>query len=199
MIYIKKIIDLKPCLQLFLGAIDGKHVAFRPPSSQGSLYFNYKGYNSVVMMAVVDANYRFLYVDAGANGRISDGGVFRHSSLFEALQKHSLHLPPAKKLLSNAPAIPYHFVGDDAFPLMTNLMKPFSNRGLDDEKSHFNYRLSRARRVVENAFGILSNRFQVFQKPINLSAEKVQIIILACSALHNFLLQENRTMYIDSG
>lgn len=64
-----------------LGALDGKHVAFRPLRSEGSRFFNYKAFNSVVLLALVDANKKFIYVDVGALGRISDGGVFSRCRL----------------------------------------------------------------------------------------------------------------------
>ena len=66
-------------------------------------------------------------------------------------------------------------------------MKPYPARDLDDEKRVYNYRLSRARRIVENAFGILASRFGVFQKPIPLCPEKVEVLVLAACVLHNFL------------
>ena len=71
--------------------------------------------------------------------------------------------------------------------LKDSMLKPYSQNGLTPERRIFNYRLSRARRVVENAFGILANRFLVFMTPINLAPEKVEITTLACCILHNFL------------
>lgn len=83
--------------------------------------------------------------------------------------------------------LPFFFVGDEAFALKDNFMKPFPQRNLTKEERVFNYRLSRARRIVENAFGILVSRFRLLLTTINLSPEKVQRIILACCYLHNFL------------
>lgn len=66
------------------------------------------------------------------------------------------------------------------------------------EKRIFNYRLSRTRRVVENTFGILANRFRVFMTPIHLNPEKVETITMACCALHNFL-RSNTEVYMPPG
>ena len=82
---------------------------------------------------------------------------------------------------------PHVIVADDAFSLKQYLLKPYSQIGLTTEKRIFNYRLSRARRVVENAFGILANCFRIFMAPIGLIPEKVEAITMACCALHNFL------------
>ena len=61
------------------GAVDGKHVAVRQPSGSDSLFFNYKNYFSIVLMAVVDAGYRFIMVDVGNYGSNSDTGIWKNS------------------------------------------------------------------------------------------------------------------------
>jgi len=141
-----------------VGAIDGKHIAMRPPGKSGSYYYNYKGFHSLVLMALVDSDYKFLYVDVGANGATSDAGVFMNTPLRAALEDTRIGLPPREPLPGGDRPIPYFIVGDEAFALKDYLQKPFPHRGLSRQERIYNYRLSRARRVVENAFGILSNR-----------------------------------------
>ncbi|CAH1979813.1 unnamed protein product [Acanthoscelides obtectus] len=116
------------------GAIDGKHVLIQAPPNCGSEFFNFKGTNSVVLMAVVDNDYCFRYVNIGANGRNSDSGIFRNSALYSDLEKNML---PTGGFL----------VGDDAFALKTYLLKPYSGTNLTRVHKIFNYRLSRVRRI----------------------------------------------------
>jgi len=102
--------------------------------------------------------------------------VFRESLLGIKLKENNLNLPQPSYLLGFNFRMPYVIVGDDAFPLHINLMKPYPERGLTQNRRIFNYRLSRARRVSENAFGILANRFIVHLNPIALTVEKVEIV-----------------------
>ena len=155
-----------PCC---LGAIDGKHIAIQQPADTGSEFFNYKHFFSVILFAMVDANYKFIYIDVGAAGRAGDTGDFADSALNKALRTNYLDLPDAVALQGISAKISYHIVGDDAFPLNTRLMKPYPYRNLEKEKRIFNYTLSRARRVVENAFGILAHRWRVFLTTIKLN------------------------------
>ena len=137
-----------------VGAIDGKHIVLMCPQNSGSTYYNYKGTFSIVLLALVDANYKFTYIDIGSYGRSSDGGVFAHSNFGKALTGNKLHLPP-DTLIEKAEELgpmPFVVVGDEAFPLQTNLMRPFPGRGCPSNQRVFNYRLSRARRLVEKCF-----------------------------------------------
>ena len=177
--------------------MDGKHILIKPPPNSGSYYFNYKPRFSIVLLAIVDADYNFLYVDIGCNGRISDGGVFKNSILYQALEENILNVPTAEFLPGTQLSIPYALVADEAFPLKEYILKPYRQRGLTPERRIFNYRLSRARRVVENVFGILVNRFRIFMAPINLNPEEVEVITFACCALHNLLRsKKNHVPYI---
>ncbi|XP_046863316.1 uncharacterized protein LOC124457069 [Xenia sp. Carnegie-2017] len=81
-----------------VGALNGKHILLKAPNNSGSFYFNYKNNFSIVLLALVDADYKFLYIDIGKNGRVSDGGVFRESSLSNALETNSLNLPSPTSL-----------------------------------------------------------------------------------------------------
>ncbi|XP_031334657.1 uncharacterized protein LOC116164601 [Photinus pyralis] len=179
-----------------LGSADGKHVAIQKPPNSGSYYYNYKGYFSIVLMAVVDANYKFLMVDVGANGRVSDGGVMKNTLFWRKLSENQLNLPDPRQLPGTSKKCPYVFLGDEAFQLHPNFMKPYNRAALTNDKTIYNYRLSRARRVVENAFGILTKRFKIFQKPIKFEPLKVRKIVMTYCHLHNYLCSKNRANYL---
>lgn len=180
-----------------VGAIDGKHINVKAPIHSGSEFFNYKAFFSIVLLAVVDANYNFIYVNVGCQGRISDGGVFNNTFFKKGLETDSLRLPPSRVLPGRTSPIPFVIVADDAFPLSTNIMKPYS--GLHEKGSKkriFGYRLSRSRRVSENAFGALSTKFRVFRSPMELQPDKATKVTMAALFLHNYLRKSSsRSIY----
>lgn len=178
-----------------IGALDGKHVNILPPPNSGSHYYNYKGFNSIVLMALVDADLKFIYIDVGTNGRVSDGGVWAKCGLSRALEDNTLNIPPPEDLPGRQTPVPYVVVADEAFGLKPWMMRPYPRTQLDNNKRNFNYRLSRARRCVENVFGILANRFRVFRQAIALEPSKAVIITKAACVLHNYLRTESLTRY----
>lgn len=146
-----------------LGALAGKHIAIKCPPSGGSAYFNYKHFHSIVLLVLVGANYNFLYVSVGATGAGSDGGVFMNTDLKECFEDGSIDLPPPSLLPGTVEhPVGYFMVANDAFPLRPWLMKPIPLRNLSSEQHIHNYRLSKARGVVGNAFGILAARYLFF-------------------------------------
>lgn len=172
---------------LCLGAVDGKHVSIACPPKSGSFYYNYKGFFSLVLMAIVNANYEFILCDFGTNGRVSDGGVIENTNFYNKLKNNTLNIPSLCEFQGSKNNLPYVFIGDEAFSLKPNFLKPYNQKELNYERKVFNYRLSRARNVVENAFGILSARFRIFHTPINMKLENIERAVLACCTLHNFL------------
>lgn len=182
-----------------IGAVDGKHVVMVAPPNSGSVYYNYKGTHSIVLMGIADTDYKLIYVDVGRNGRFSDGGVFNRCSFANAMNTNKLNFTEPNALPGRELKVPYVLVGDDAFAMRPNLLKPYSQRGLTMVQRIYNYRLSRARRIIENVFGIMSARFRVLRSPINLSPEKTKKVVLACSVLHNYLINTNKKLYIPFG
>ena len=170
-----------------VGAIDGKHVVMQAPARSGSTFYNYKGTHSVVLMAVCDAHYCFTIIDVGDAGRHSDGGVLSHSAFGQAMENGQLSLPSESNVEGISSPIPYFFVGDAAFPLKTYMLRPYPGRYLLEGKRIFNYRLARARRIIENSFGIMATKFRVFRRPIIASPEKVTCITKAACSLHNYM------------
>ncbi|XP_049771727.1 uncharacterized protein LOC126191157 [Schistocerca cancellata] len=179
-----------------IGAMDGKHIRIKCPQASGSHFFNYKSFNSIILFAMVDASYKFLYVDVGTNGRVGDAGVFSKSKLRECLIDRSmLNIPDGRKLGNTNITTPMVVLADDAFPLSYNIMKPYPLKGITKEEKVFNYRLSRGRRLVESSFGILASRFRIFLTTINLPPEKVTTITLAACTLHNLLTERRKHLY----
>ena len=138
-----------------IGAVDGKHVHIQAPKYSGSEYFNYKKSFSLVLLAVCDAKYRCTMVDIGASGCNHDSVIFMESSLGQAFLNGKLPIPRPKFLQTSEVELNHFIVADQAFPLSAYIMRPYPGRDLDVKKRIFNYRLSRARRTIENAFGIL--------------------------------------------
>ena len=171
-----------------IGAIDGKHIRLVQPAHTGSLYFNFKNFFSSLLLAVCDADYCLTYVDIGSYGKSSDSAVFQQSILYKKLSDNSLKLPDKKPISEADPTpLPHVLVGDEAFGIMANVMRPYGGKNLSHVKKVFNYRLSRARRYIECTFGILCNKWRILHRALDVNIDFAEQIIRACTMLHNYV------------
>ncbi|CAH1969829.1 unnamed protein product [Acanthoscelides obtectus] len=156
------------------GSIDGKHICLQAQINTGSDYFNYKGFFSIVLLAIVDAT-----IALRCQGRLSDGGVFANTTFKKLLETSSLNLPSMKVLPGRISSTsPFVFLGDEAFALQPHMMTPFPGTQQKGSPARiYNYRHSRARRVVENTFGIMSVIFRVFRKPMLLEPQNAERVV----------------------
>ncbi|GFU02559.1 DDE Tnp4 domain-containing protein [Trichonephila clavipes] len=148
-----------------IGAIDGKHIRIKAPKT-------------------VDHS-----VDVGSYGREGDAGIYLKSEIGRRIKNNTFNVPPPKALPGTDTVIPHVIVGDEAFALHQNLMKPYPRQQSlhDASKAIYNYRLSRARQTTENAFGILCSYFRPFFRPISTAPETTEKIIICACILHNIL------------
>ena len=183
-----------------VGAIDGKHIRIQCPSKTGSLFHNYKGFFSMVLLAVCDAKYCFTMIDLGQYGSNNDSGVLLRSEINDRFERGTLNLPePATLNGCKFNPLPYFMVGDEIFPLKTWLMRPFPGKSLTEEQAVYNYRHSRARRTIENTFGLMVARWRILNTPINANIENVEKYVSAIIVLHNYLRLTENASYCPKG
>ena len=139
-----KIVDMEELWQFpcCWAAIDGCHIPMR--CTRGGFeackeYHNIKNFYSIVLMVLVDSQYRFAWASCGFPGNLHDALVFKSTDLWRRIQEG--YIPQIGKSIDDV-IVPPVIVGDSAFPLCTWLMKPFTNAILSPEQRNFNYRLS---------------------------------------------------------
>lgn len=172
---------------------------FQCPNNAGSTYYNYKQSHSIVLLGICDANYIFRFVDIGACGRRSDGGIFGDSIIGRNFDSERMNVPKPVAVEVGGRILPFCLVGDEAFPLKPYLLRPYPGKtGLTSQQDIYNYRLSRARRMIENTFGILASQWRVYHKPIIALPQTAEFIVQATICLHNWLRKKDigRNMYV---
>ena len=151
-----------PCC---FGALDGCHIPIKCPD--GGLeackeYHNFKNCYSIVLMAAIDAKYRFIWASAGFPGNPHDSIILQLTELYRSIIEDSI-IPDIANNENGTNIFPL-LLGDSAFPFKTWLMKPFTNAVLTEEQKYFNYRLSRARMTTEGAYGKLKGRWRILNR-----------------------------------
>lgn len=166
------------------GAINGTHIPIKRPLESASDYYNRKSFYSILMQALVDFRGIFLDMNIGWPGKVHDARMFANSSLYQKAISGTL-LPDWPKVI-NGVKVPLVILGDPAYPLKTWLMKPYlDNPGITVKERLFNYRQSRARMVVENAFGHLKGRWRCLLKQMDMQVCNVTNVVASCVVLHN--------------
>ncbi|CAM4635429.1 unnamed protein product [Leuciscus chuanchicus] len=160
------------------GAIDGCHVRIKPPSGpDGQCYRNRKLFPSIILQAVCDHQGRFIDTYVGWPGSVHDARVLRHSPLF----RRSVYPPPGQFILADGgyPCLQH------PLPLITPYKRPV--RGVGAQR--FNVHHSRARSIIERAFGMMKTRFRaIFLQALEVHHTFVPHVITACAILHNICL-----------
>ena len=133
----------------------------KKPKKSGIDYCNHKGFFSLVLLALDDTEYRFLLIDCGSSGSCSDAQIFNRSNLREKIEDSSLGLWHLNPWVIEGHICTTCWVMK---PLMPWMVEPYSRRQLTREERIASYRISRGRRMVENAFGILVSQFRVLEQ-----------------------------------
>ncbi|XP_044744261.1 protein ALP1-like [Coccinella septempunctata] len=185
-----------------VGCIDGKHVRIRNPHHSGSMFRNYKQFFSIVLQGVAGPDYKFIAIDVGAYGKESDGGIFSNSNLSDKLESGALGAKSLAALPGTTIKVPHVLLGDEAYPLKTYLMRPFPREHLTPPRRIFNQRLSRARQVIECSFGIISSKWTLLHKGIDVEPDFADMIVKAICLLHNIVIdlegEEQISKYLDA-
>lgn len=169
-----------------IGALDGTYIPLRTPVKKiKSTYVNRHDITALTMQGICDSRKRFLDVFTGVSGKIHDSRVFSLSHISNNIAE----------ICDNDT---YHLLADSAYPINTFLLTPFKNYGnLTAEQQNYNYRLSRTRVVIENAFGILKQRFrQLIRTDFWLVHTTAKFIIATC-VLHNLCINQEDYWEID--
>ncbi|GFO07823.1 protein antagonist of like heterochromatin protein 1 [Plakobranchus ocellatus] len=134
---------------------------------------------------------KFIAIDVGGYGIQSDGGTFQASNLYRAILGGKIQIPEPRTLPKTNVVAPFVFVADEAYPLMDFLLKPYGRGNLSLEEECFNKRLSRSRKTVECAFGILVLKWGILDKPIKADTELVDRIVKCVCILRNVIIDKD--------
>lgn len=174
------------------GAIDGCLIPIKCPRGLYNWkYWCYKGFNAILLLAVVDARGIFTYIKTGFPGNAGDAAAWSTCALKPFVERGTFFPPDCVRQIGDVMVAPF-IVGDSAFPFSRTMMKCYNGNPREGTPNgDFNYALIRTRRVVENAFGRLKMRWRVLKAGRVADVTLIPRLINLCCALHNICQREN--------
>ena len=177
-------------LPRIVGAIDGTHFHIRKPNHSPEDYFYFKsGGYTMACQAVVDRDRKFIDISVGMPGSTNDARQLRRSMLYQKATTTNL-FNPANAIEGFVP----YLVGDKGYPILPWLITPYRempNGRRSVQETLFNRKLSRARSMVENSFGILKQTFRELHSASDLHVTLLPDVVVSCCILHNLLLGQS--------
>lgn len=166
-----------------VGALDGTHIAIVKPKEDEHNFINRKGFHSINVLIVCDANLKILFINANYPGSSHDSFVWRNSGLRQhLLHNHMLNVTRGAWLL-----------GDSGYPLEPFVMTPIANAAVNSPEARYNDAHTRARNCVERCIGVLKTRFRCLlrERVARYDPQFVGKLVNVCAALHNMCLDHN--------
>lgn len=168
-----------------IGCIDGSHIPIQSPGGNNAeIYRCRKGYMSINVQAVCDANLKFTNIVASWPGCTHDARIFENSHVFTQLQAGNYN--------------GRHLLGDSGYGASNFLLTPVLNP-VQEEEVRYNTSHISTRNTIERAFGILKRRFAILSIPMRTKLRNSKIIIMACAVLHNIAIAQHYPVLDEQG
>ena len=168
-------------------SLDGYFAMKKPNKAHSHVFFKYKGYFFLVLLALVDAEYKFLLVNVGASGSSSDAQIFNHSKLRQKIENETLRLPPPEPLGPGGPNLHYFLLGDNTFCPYALAGQALQQKTTDQRRENCQLQDIQGQEGGRECFGILVGRFRVLLITIEQRPKVVRDIVLTCVVQHNML------------
>ncbi|GBP36386.1 Putative nuclease HARBI1 [Eumeta japonica] len=166
-----------------IGCVDGTHIPIQScGGDEAELFRNRKGYFSINVQVVCDANLLIRDIDARWHGSAHDSTVYHNSFLRARLDNNE---------------IDGHLLGDSAYPCGRYMMTPILNTSTNAERL-YNVAQIKTRNTIERTFGVWKRRFPCLSQKLRIKLEHTLAVIIATAVLHNIAIQQNDTVSIDN-
>ena len=168
-----------------IGAIDGTHIRIKKTISSPTDYINRKRTYHLNFQAAIDYKFCFFGGVVKWPGNVHDARIFSNSLLNKKLRDGSIP-KCSKTIVPREPAVPICLLSDPAYPLLSYIIKEFSNGGKNNEEGFFGNRLSSVRMVIGWTFCRLKARFGCLNRNTDINLKDLPNVIHTCFVLHNF-------------